>query len=120
MLMFSMLPVGLLQAWASIERGTWYARSSEFMQSGTMNTLRWMRVPGDILFAVGAVLFAWFVLGLVHGGIPIEIRRISIWILRYPMRKKNGSQRSPVVEQTSNIAATPWSSPCRNRMNPRG
>jgi nitric oxide reductase subunit B len=35
-----MLPVGLLQAWASIEHGTWYARSSEFMQSGTMQTLR--------------------------------------------------------------------------------
>jgi nitric oxide reductase subunit B len=26
-----------------------------------------MRVPGDILFAVGAVFFAWFVLGLLTG-----------------------------------------------------
>ena len=59
--------MGLLQAWASIERGTWYARSAEFMQSGTMQTLRWMRVPGDILFAIGAALFAWFVLGLLTG-----------------------------------------------------
>jgi nitric oxide reductase subunit B len=67
MVVLSMLPVGLLQAWASIERGTWYARSSEFMQSGTMQTLRWMRVPGDILFAIGAGLFAWFVLGLLTG-----------------------------------------------------
>jgi nitric oxide reductase subunit B len=67
MVIFSMLPVGLLQAWASIERGTWYARSSEFMQSGTMQTLRWMRVPGDILFAIGAALFAWFVIGLLTG-----------------------------------------------------
>jgi nitric oxide reductase subunit B len=62
-----MLPVGLLQAWASIEHGTWYARSAEFMQSGSMQTLRWMRVPGDILFAIGAALFAWFVLGLLTG-----------------------------------------------------
>ena len=61
------LGLGLMQARASIERGTWYARSAEFMQSGTMQTLRWMRVPGDILFAIGAVLFAWFVLGLVTG-----------------------------------------------------
>ena len=67
MVILSMLPVGLLQAWASIERGTWYARSSEFLQSGSMNTLRWMRVPGDILFAIGAALFAWFVLGLLTG-----------------------------------------------------
>ena len=67
MVILSMLPVGLLQAWASIERGTWYARSSEFMQSGSMQTLRWMRVPGDILFSIGAALFAWFVLGLLTG-----------------------------------------------------
>jgi nitric oxide reductase subunit B len=67
MVLLSLLPVGLLQAWASIERGTWYARSAEFLQTGTMQTLRWMRVPGDILFAIGAVLFAWFVLGLLTG-----------------------------------------------------
>jgi nitric oxide reductase subunit B len=29
--------------------------------------LRWMRVPGDILFSIGALLFAWFVLGLLTG-----------------------------------------------------
>jgi nitric oxide reductase subunit B len=32
-----------------------------------MTTLRWLRVPGDILFALGAALFAWFVLGLLTG-----------------------------------------------------
>jgi nitric oxide reductase subunit B len=67
MVILSMLPVGLLQAWASIQRGTWYARSADFMQSGQMQTLRWMRVPGDILFATGALLFAWFILGLLTG-----------------------------------------------------
>ncbi len=67
MVILSMLPVGILQAVASIEYGTWYARSAEFMQSGSMQTLRWMRVPGDILFAIGAALFAWFVLGLLTG-----------------------------------------------------
>ncbi len=67
MSLLSLLPVGLLQAWASIQHGTWYARSAEFMQSGTMQTLRWMRVPGDIVFSIGAALFAWFVLGLLTG-----------------------------------------------------
>jgi len=67
MVLISLLPVGLLQAWASIERGTWYARSAEFLQTDLMQTLRWMRVPGDVLFAVGAVLFGWFVLGLLTG-----------------------------------------------------
>ena len=56
-----------LQAWASIQHGAWYARSAEFMQSGSMQTLRWMRVPGDIVFSIGAAAFAWFVLGLLTG-----------------------------------------------------
>lgn len=67
MVILSMLPVGLLQSWASIEHGTWYARSSEFLQSGPMQTLRWMRVPGDVLFAIGAALLGWFVVGLLTG-----------------------------------------------------
>jgi nitric oxide reductase subunit B len=29
-----------------------------------MHLLVWMRMPGDTLFAVGAVLLAWFVLRL--------------------------------------------------------
>lgn len=32
-----------------------------------MQTLRWMRIPGDVLFAVGAAFVAWFVLGLLTG-----------------------------------------------------
>ena len=37
------------------------------MQSGPMQALRWMRVPGDVLFALGAALLGWFVLGLLTG-----------------------------------------------------
>jgi nitric oxide reductase subunit B len=67
MVLLSLLPVGLLQTWASVEHGTWYARSAEFMQTPTMNTLRWLRVIGDTLFAAGAVALGWFVLGLKTG-----------------------------------------------------
>ncbi len=67
MVLLSVLPVGLLQAWASLEYGMWYARSAEFMQTGIMNNLRWMRVIGDTLFAAGAVVLGWFVLGLLTG-----------------------------------------------------
>ncbi len=67
MVLLSLLPIGLMQAWASVEYGTWYARSSEFLQSGLMNNLRWMRMFGDTLFAVGALVLGLFVLGLVTG-----------------------------------------------------
>jgi nitric oxide reductase subunit B len=67
MVLLSVLPIGLMQAWASVEYGTWYARSAEFLHSPGMNQLRWMRMLGDSIFAVGALALGWFVLGLVTG-----------------------------------------------------
>ena len=67
MLLANMFPIGILQAVASIQTGTWYARSAEFMQRPEMQTLRWMRVPGDVLFSIGAVILGLFVIGLITG-----------------------------------------------------
>ncbi|RUL89678.1 nitric-oxide reductase large subunit [Tautonia sociabilis] len=67
MCVLSLLPVGLMQTWASVEHGYWYARSPEFMQTDLMQWLRWMRVPGDTLFFLGAVALVVFVAGLKTG-----------------------------------------------------
>jgi len=57
----SLLPVGLMQTWASVEYGYWYARSAEFLQTDIMHTLRWMRVLGDTIFAAGIIALVAFV-----------------------------------------------------------
>jgi nitric oxide reductase subunit B len=67
MVLLSVLPVGLLQTWASVQHGYWYARSPEFLDTGVMNTLRWLRVVGDTVFALGAVAMFLFVVGLATG-----------------------------------------------------
>jgi len=67
MLLLSLLPVGLMQTWASVEHGYWYARSAEFLQTDTMQFLRWLRVVGDTVFTLGVVALALFVLGLKTG-----------------------------------------------------
>ncbi len=67
MCILSLLPVGLMQTWASVEHGYWYARSSEFMQTPMMQNFRWMRVPGDTVFFLGAVALVVFVAGLKTG-----------------------------------------------------
>ena len=67
MAMLSMFPIGILQTIASIQQGTWYARSAEFLQTPLMQTLRWMRVPGDVLFAAGCVILGLFIFGLLTG-----------------------------------------------------
>lgn len=64
MVVFSLLPVGLMQTWASVEHGYWYARSAEFLQSNLMQTLRWLRAFGDTIFAIGAVVLVYFVFQL--------------------------------------------------------
>jgi nitric oxide reductase subunit B len=67
MVLLSLLPVGILQTWASVEHGFWYARSAEFLQTGLMDTLRWLRVVGDTIFALGIVALGWFIVGLKTG-----------------------------------------------------
>jgi nitric oxide reductase subunit B len=64
-IMFSLLPIGLLQTYQSVSEGYWYARSPEFMQTSLMQTLRWMRLFGDTVFAIGAVAFVWFAINLM-------------------------------------------------------
>ena len=64
MVTFSLLPVGLMQTYASVKDGYWYARSSEFLQTDLMQTLRWLRAFGDTIFALGAVLLVYFVFKL--------------------------------------------------------
>lgn len=67
MILISLLPVGVLQTIASIKHGMWYARSAEFMQGSTLQSLKWMRVIGDTVFSIGTVALALFVIGLKTG-----------------------------------------------------
>ena len=67
MVLLSVLPVGLAQTVASVKYGMWYARSSAFMQDPVLQKLRWLRVIGDTIFAIGTLALGWFILGLKTG-----------------------------------------------------
>lgn len=67
MIGMSLLPIGLLQTWASVETGLWFARSSEFLQTDLIEYLRWARIFGDAIFTLGTASFVWFVIGLKFG-----------------------------------------------------
>jgi len=64
-ILLSLLPVGLMQTYQSVANGYWAARSPEFLQTDLMRTLRWLRMIGDTVFAVGAVAFVYFALDLI-------------------------------------------------------
>ena len=63
----SLLPQGIVQALVSFDQGYWFARSPELLHSPLMETLVWLRVPGDVVFAAGAILLLVFLLRLELG-----------------------------------------------------
>ena len=65
MIVTSLLPIGIYQAHASITEGLWYARSEGFMQQDFLQTLRWIRTLGDLVFIVGTFCVFWQVFQMV-------------------------------------------------------
>ena len=65
MLFTSLLPIGFIQFFASATEGLWYARSEEFMQQPLLESLRWIRTVGDVVFIIGGLAAAYqVVIGL--------------------------------------------------------
>lgn len=61
MALLSLFPYGLMQVYAAVSEGFWYARSAEFLQKPVMQLLVWLRMPGDILFSIGVLMLVVFV-----------------------------------------------------------
>lgn len=61
MVFLSLFPQGLWQTYISFTEGYAAARSAETIHSPVMQALVWARVPGDVVFGVGALAFAGFV-----------------------------------------------------------
>ncbi len=81
MVFMSLLPAGVYQAYHSITTGFWYARSDEIVRGPIMEGLVWLRVPGDVVFAAGAVVLTYAVYrawregqAAVRGGVHVPSR----------------------------------------------
>jgi nitric oxide reductase subunit B len=83
MVVLSLLPVGLLQTWASVEHGMWYARSADFLQTPLMSKLRWLRVIGDTVFTFGIAGLVWFIIGLKTGW-SLEGKQVEVEVAEVP------------------------------------
>ena len=65
MVFMSLVPAGIYQAWASVSKGMWFARSPEVIHSAFMENMVWLRVPGDIVFGIGCLFLAAFAFKLI-------------------------------------------------------
>jgi len=52
----TLLPLGILQLFASVNDGYFAARQLSFITNPTNSIFEWMRLPGDVLFILGGVL----------------------------------------------------------------
>ncbi len=75
MILLSLLPVGLVQFFACLKYGLWYARGTELMQTDLILRLKWMRMIGDIIFASGAFSLA---LAIVNKAGIISFRKKAV------------------------------------------
>jgi nitric oxide reductase subunit B len=68
MVFATLLPLGVIQLWHSVNDGYYEARSLTFITAPGNALLEWLRMPGDVVFIGGGVLpFLWIAwLGVRH------------------------------------------------------
>lgn len=69
MVFVTLLPLGVVQLWHSVNDGYYEARTLGYLTEPGNAVLEWMRMPGDLILIVGGVLpFLWITwLGIRHG-----------------------------------------------------
>jgi nitric oxide reductase subunit B len=56
MVLLDLFPAGILQFQAVVDHGLWFARSNEFIEQETFQTLTWLRIVGGAVFTLGGVV----------------------------------------------------------------
>ena len=71
----TLLPLGILQLYKSVNEGYFEARELEFLTNDTNALLEWLRLPGDTLFIVGGAIPALYIAYL---GIRHTVKRVTL------------------------------------------
>jgi nitric oxide reductase subunit B len=56
MVVGSLFPGGVVQLRDVLTNGYWHARSAEFLSTGLMHSVEWLRMPGDLVFGVVGIV----------------------------------------------------------------
>jgi nitric oxide reductase subunit B len=72
MVFATLFPIGVLQLERSVSVGYYEAREIEFLTTGVLSFIEWMRLPGDVVFIGGGIVpLLWIcLLGARHGRGP--------------------------------------------------
>ncbi|GAB2754574.1 cbb3-type cytochrome c oxidase subunit I [Nocardioides pakistanensis] len=97
MVFATLLPLGVIQLWHSVNDGYYEARSLNFITTPGNALLEWLRMPGDVVFIVGGVLpFLWITwLGVRHriASTTHELPEESLFVEEVPAGAGGGGTR---------------------------
>lgn len=89
MVFATLLPLGVIQLWHSVNDGYYEARSLNFITTPGNALLEWLRMPGDIVFIGGGVLpFLWIAwLGVRHriASTTLEVPQEALFVEEEPV-----------------------------------
>ena len=71
----TLLPLGILQLYKSVDTGYFEARELKFLTNDTNAVIEWLRLPGDILFIAGGALPALYIAYL---GVRYTVKRVTL------------------------------------------
>ena len=71
----TLLPLGILQLYESVNKGYFEARELKFLTNDTNALIEWMRLPGDIIFIAGGALPTLYIAYL---GVRHTVKRVTL------------------------------------------
>ena len=71
----TLLPLGILQLYASVNDGYFAARQLSFITNPTNSVFEWMRMPGDVLLIAGGVLPFLYICWL---GVRYRVKAVTL------------------------------------------
>jgi nitric oxide reductase subunit B len=70
----TLLPLGILQLYKSVDSGYFEARELKFLTNNTNAVIEWLRLPGDIIFIVGGAVPTLYIAWL---GIRYTVKQVT-------------------------------------------
>jgi nitric oxide reductase subunit B len=71
----TLLPLGILQLYESVNHGYFEARELDFLTNDTNALIEWLRLPGDIVFIAGGALPTLYI---AYIGIRHTVKRVTL------------------------------------------
>jgi nitric oxide reductase subunit B len=71
----TLLPLGILQLYKSVNDGYFEARQLKFLTNDTNHLIEWLRLPGDIVFIAGGAVPALYIAYL---GVRHTVKRVTL------------------------------------------